>query len=65
MNCANANKQWIVYDAKNQVFIELSHEEFKNFLLDRPVKLKDIKIWNREKGKKVWIDGIVNSEYFK
>lgn len=69
MTCINASKQWIIYDAKNQIFQEFTHVEFKDFINNRPefspIKFKDIKIWDRGKQQKVWIDGIINSEYFK
>lgn len=69
MTCANDLKQWRIYDAKSQVFLEFSNEEFKDFINNRPefspIKYKDVEILNTNKGKMVWIDGIINSEYFK
>ena len=64
MNCTNKTKCWTVYDAKLKTFHTLTHEEFKNLLMDRPVKLvgRFISVNNREK---IWIDGILNSEWFK
>lgn len=68
MNCTNEKKAkvkaWVVFDAKTQKFHELTHKEFGNLLKDIPVKLVDKQIWNREKGKKVYIDGILNSSLF-
>ena len=43
MNCANAIKEWVIYDAKLQVFIEYSNEEFKDFVNNR---LKNVKPWD-------------------
>ena len=60
MNCASEVKQWIIYDEKNNQFLELTHEEFKNVLLDRPIKLIDKKIKDTKTGKDIWIDGIIN-----
>ena len=64
MNCINDTKHWTVYDAKSKQFIYLTHEEFKNFLLDRPVKLMGrlIKIDN---GDRKWIDGMINTDWWK
>ena len=69
MNCVNDTKEWVIYDAKLRVFTEYSHEEFKDFINNRPefspIKFKDVEIWDKDKGKKVWIDGLINSEDFK
>lgn len=67
MSCTSEKKSraWVIYDAKEQYFIELTSKQFGEMLIDRPVKLMDRKIWNKEKGKLVWIDGILNSSYFK
>jgi len=69
MECVNDTKQWVVFDARAKQFIELSHEEFKRFINDRPpyspIKFKDVRIWDKGKGKRVWIDAITNSECFK
>ena len=68
-NIASENKQWRIYDAKSQVFLEFSNKEFKEFIDDRPefspIKFKDAEILNTNLGKMVWIDGIINNEYFK
>lgn len=60
MNCASEKKQWVVYDEKNRIFLELDHTEFKNLLLDRPHILSGKNIYNKEKEKMVWVDVIVN-----
>ena len=56
MNCANATKEWVIYDAKNQEFLEYSNEEFKDFINNRPefspIKWKDAEIWDKRRGKK-------------
>lgn len=65
MTCATASKQWVIYDAKDQVFLEFTHEQFKDLLNTTGVKLKDIKIWCAKERKKIWIDGILNSDFFK
>lgn len=69
MTCTNDVKQWVVYDAKSQVFLEFTSEKFKEFVNGRPkfepIKFKDVEILNTNLGKMVWIDGIINSEYFK
>jgi hypothetical protein len=65
MTCIKNNtKEWTIYDAKMRQFIYLTHEEFKQFLLDRPVKLvgRFIKVNSRER---IWVDGLLNSEWFK
>ena len=68
-NIASENKQWIIYDAKSQVFLEFNHKEFKDFINGRdkfdPIKFKDVEILNTNKGKMVWIDGLINAEHFK
>ena len=69
MTCTNGVRQWVIYDAKSQVFLEFTNEKFKEFINDRPefspIKFKDIEILNTNLGKMVWIDGIINSKYFK
>ena len=69
MNCANATKEWVIYDAKSQLFLEFSHADFKKFVNDRPefspIKFKDAEILNTNTAKMVWIDGIINPEDFK
>lgn len=69
MTCTNDLKEWRIYDAKSQVFLEFTHYEFKEFINTRPefspIKFKDVEILNTNEGKMVWIDGIINSEYFK
>ena len=69
MTCANDIKQWRIYDAKSQVFLEFTNAEFKEFINGRkefePIKFKDAEILNTNLGKMVWIDGIINNEYFK
>ena len=64
MTCASKQKVWTVFDARFKKFMSLDHEEFKNLLLDRPVKIvgRFIKVNPKET---VWIDGILNSEWFK
>lgn len=69
MNCANITKEWVIYNAGLRVFTEYSHEEFKDFINNRPefspIKFKDVEIWDKDKGKRVWIDGLINAEDFK
>lgn len=69
MNCVNATKEWVIYDAKIKVFTEYSNEEFKDFVNNRPefspIKWKDAEIWDKNKGKRVWIDGLINADDFK
>ena len=69
MTCTNSVKQWIIYDAKSQVFLEFSNKGFKEFVNNRkefePIKFKDIEILNTNLGKMVWIDGIINPDDFK
>jgi hypothetical protein len=64
MNCVSDTKQWTIYDAKIKQFYYLTHEEFKNILLDKPVKLVG-RFINVNSKEKVWIDGLLNSECFK
>ena len=61
MNCINKIKEWTIYDAKGGEVYQLSHEEFRNFLLDRPVKLVGRFIYIN--GIKIWIDGLLNSDW--
>ncbi len=60
MNCSSASKQWVLHDKKNDKFLELDHQEFKDLINDGYVQLIDKKLWNRESGKMVWIDGVTN-----
>ena len=61
MNCASSElKQWVVYDEKNDQFLEFSHTEFKNLLLDRPIHLTDKKLLDKKTNEYIWIDGILN-----
>ena len=61
MNCVNKVTCWTIYDAKEKRLYSLDHNEFKQVLLDRPVKLVGRFIYiNKEK---IWIDGILNSEW--
>lgn len=63
MTCTKLNvKNWTIYDARNKQFYQLTNEEFKNFLLDKPVKLIGKYILNS--GEKIWIDGVLNSDWF-
>ncbi len=68
-NIANGNKEWVIYDAKSQVFLEFTNAKFKEFVNSRkefePIKFKDAEILNTNSAKMVWIDGIINNEYFK
>ena len=69
MTTTNDIKKWRIYDAKSQTFLEFSNQEFKEFVDNRPefypIKFKDAEILNTNLGKMVWIDGIINNEYFK
>ena len=60
---ANKVTQWTVYDAKVRTIHQLTNEEFKNLLLDRPHKIVGKIIPYR--GHQIWIDCILNSSYFK
>jgi hypothetical protein len=61
MNCVNKLTCWIIYDAKEKRIYYLDNDEFKQALLDKPIKLMGKYILlNREK---VWIDGILNSDW--
>jgi len=64
MNCTNDTKHWTIYDARYKQFHYLSHEEFKDFLINNPVKLvgRYIKVNNMEK---IWIDGLLNTDWLK
>lgn len=66
MTCmaTGALKYWTVYNALSKQFIHLSHEEFKDYIQNKPIKLmgRYLKVNNLEK---IWIDGILNSAYFK
>lgn len=60
----NATKEWTIYDARYKTFYYLTHAEFKDLLENKPVKLKGCFI-NANSREKIWIDGLVNSEWFK
>jgi hypothetical protein len=63
MTCLNETKYWTVYDAKEKKVYSLTHQEFKNILLDRPVKLTGRFVYiNNDK---VWIDGLLNSDWLE
>ena len=64
MTCANAQKCWTVYDAETKQFHSLSHAEFKNLILKSPVKITG-RFLQMNSLEKIWIDAILNSEYFK
>jgi hypothetical protein len=55
-------KNWTVYDAKYKQFYYLTNAEFKNFLLDKPVKLVGKFVQIDYKGK-TWIDAVLNSDW--
>ena len=63
MNCTNDIKHWTIYDAKIKQFHHLTHEEFKSFLLDYSVTLEG-KFISVNSMEKVWIDGMINTEWF-
>ena len=67
MNCASMKEVsiWVVYDAKIKVFKDYSPSELRELMKDTPVKMVDKRLWNPEKGKKVWVDVIINSAFFK
>ena len=60
---SNKVKPWTIYDAKEKKIYNLDHDQFKNILLDVPHKLVSREIYVR--GKKTWIDCVLNSEFFK
>lgn len=65
MTCASSTvKHWTIYDAKTKQFISLSHKEFKDLILNKPVKLTG-RFISVSKNDKMWIDGILNSTWFK
>lgn len=54
-------KNWTVYDARHRQFYYLTNEEFKNFLLDKPVKLLGKFMFiNKEN---IWIDAMLNTDW--
>jgi hypothetical protein len=62
MTCIKLNtKNWTIYDAKHKQFYYLTNDDFKNFLLDKPVKLvgKFMLINN----KNTWIDAMLNTDW--
>ena len=67
MVCADAKKlkRWVVYDAKEQTFTHLTSDEWKDMIEDRPIKFVDREIFDRITCKQVWVDGIINSSFFK
>lgn len=64
MTCAIKTKQWTIYNALSKQFTELSHEEFKDLIKNSAVKIvgRYIKVNALEN---IWVDGILNSKYFK
>jgi len=62
-NCQCDIKEWAIYDAKGKQLYNLTNDEFKNFLLDRPVNLLGRFIYIR--GEKTWIDGMLNTDWWK
>lgn len=64
MTCAIKQKQWTVYNALSKNILELSHTEFRDLIATNTVKVtgRYIKVNALEK---IWIDGILNSKYFK
>jgi len=56
-------KMWTVFDAKIEQLHYLTHEEFKDFILNRPIKLTGKFI--RVNGRKTWIDGMINTDWLK
>jgi len=74
MTTQTKTKRWTVYNPKNGSVIQFTNEEFKNLLEDNPVKLKgeyiSINMNHPEVSRiqhtqKIWVDAIINSEYFK
>ena len=64
MTCASATKHWTIYNAKTRQFISLSHGEFKDLIVNEPVKLTG-RFIDVGKNDKMWIDGLLNSTWFK
>ncbi len=60
-------QEWTIYNPKNGKIDYITHEEFKNLLDKGGVKLKGgyIAVNVYHNSKKVWIDAIINSDYFK
>lgn len=67
MHCASVKKlkRWVIYDAKDKIFLHLTSDDFRDYITNNPIKLVDRKIFDRVTCKKIWIDGIINSAYFK
>jgi hypothetical protein len=61
MNCVNKLTCWTIYDAREKRLYSLDHNEFKQILLDRPVKLVGRFIYIKKE--KIWIDGLLNSDW--
>ena len=64
--CACATEKatsWTVYDAKQKKIYNMTHEQFKNILLDNPHKLVSRTIHVRDE--EIWVDCILNSGDFK
>lgn len=51
-------KPWTVYDMKEAKLLELTHEEFKQLLLDRPAKLTGN--FMTIDSDRIWVDAILN-----
>jgi hypothetical protein len=63
MTCTKTEiKNWTVYDARYKQFYYLTNEEFKNFLLDKPVKLIGKYIFMDGK-EGIWVDAVLNSDW--
>jgi hypothetical protein len=63
MTCTKIDtKNWTVYDARHKQLYYLTNEEFKNFLLDKPVKLVGKFVQIDCKGK-IWIDAMLNTDW--
>jgi hypothetical protein len=62
MTCTKLDtKNWTIYDARHKQFYYLTNEEFKNFLLDKPVKLVGrFMLINKEN---IWIDAMLNTDW--
>lgn len=63
MVCAKKTNYWNVFDARTKKIHYMGNKEFKNLLLDTPHKLVCRKIYVDQK--QVWIDCILNSEFFR
>jgi hypothetical protein len=62
MTCTKLDtKNWTIYDARHKQFYYLTNEEFKNFLLDKPVKLVGkFMLINKEN---IWVDAMLNTDW--